>query len=271
MEPTRVDAMAHEALLLEARASLARRRGEDGAPLEAKALELVRKGLELEPANRWARGVQGWVYYARAFRKLNEGREAREDFDAAITNFQALVSQADAPAYARLNLADSYFGRAACELIENKDPSAFLKQGIEVAANGLRLEPGNSSLLASMGNLYCILGRHRAAHGGEAIPAFEHSISSYVDAAKKSSNPESFRNLALVQTDLGDALLAKGGDAESVYRKALVSADRAISLNPNCGLPQLVKGIAYLGLARTARVEGEDPSSALKQAHQVLH
>ncbi len=271
MEPDRVDAMAHEALLLEDRASLARRRGEDEAPLEAKAFELVRKGLELEPANRWVRGVQGWIFYSRAFRKLNKGREARGDFDAAITNFQVLVSQADAPAYARLNLADSYFGRAVCELIENKDPSVFLKRGIEVAEIGLRLAPGSSSLLATMGNLYCILGRHRAAHGGEAIPAFEHSISSYADAAKNSSDPEIFRNLALVQTDLGDALLGKGGDAESLYRKALVSADRAINLNPDYGLPQLVKGLAYLGLARAARLDGEDPSPALNQARQVLH
>ncbi len=266
LDPDQGEGYAFRARLLADLGAFRSARGEDPSEAFRTAVELAERAVSLAPGNPWTLGLRGWCNYQEGFHLMQSGGDARKAFDRAVADFAAASARPETTGPFALNHADSLFGRAAAEMALGGDPNPFLDCGIAVVRERLARSPGSSSLNTVLGNLCCLLGRTRAGRGLAAEAAYRESIEGYSTAAVGATNPEVFRNLALVQTDLGDYLLSRGEDPRPVYQEAVASAERAIGLNPTYGLPQLVRGMAFEGLARYAARTGGDPGSAAGEA-----
>ncbi len=270
LDPGLARALALEAQLQLVDAVLKERAGEDAGAAFAAADETVDRVLEMAPEDWRVLAGAGYVVKWRAWHLNQRGEDARGLINKCIDIHTRLLEHSPDPVSTRSLIADSYWIGALHEAWYGDDPLPLVEKGIAVIEDGIPEEDMARYVYSTLGNLYWLQGYHQTARGLDSAGAFDSSIAAFTKVTETSTDPEQHRALSLAHLNKADRLLATGEDPSTSCEAVIHTAEGAIALNPDYGLPYGAKASGYRCYARWAYTKDEDLGDTIDHAVELF-
>ena len=270
LDPGLARALALEAQIQLVEAVLKERAGEDAAPAFAAADEMVDRVLETAPDDWRVLAGAGYVTKWRAWHLNQRGQDARDLIDKCIDIHTRLLEHSPDPVSTRSLIADSYWIGALHEAWYGDDPLTLVEKGIAVIEDGIPEEDMARYVYSTLGNLYWLQGYHQTARGLDSTGAFDSSIAAFTKVTETSTDPEQHRALALAHLNKADRLLATGKDPSASCAAVIRTAERAIELNPDYGLPYGAQGSGFRCHAKWSYTRKEELGPNIDRAVELF-
>jgi tetratricopeptide (TPR) repeat protein len=256
---------AAERLLAEADDELNRSR--DPARLLDQARSESDEAVRLAPADPAALRVRAVVLLKRASAKAVFGRNAPENWDAAIAAFDVAIGRSPGDLPLLLDRSHTWAMRAQCESDCFRDPMPDCARAIADAEKALEIEPDSAIARCRRADAHHVRAERMAWLKEDAFADAVRAITDYDDAiARGFRNVESLLNRAWAHRVHGIALERRDQDPVPAYDRALADIDEAIRMAPDRApaYGQRATLLQHKGSALAAR--GGDPFPLWEEA-----
>jgi eukaryotic-like serine/threonine-protein kinase len=277
LNPTHVVPYFYEGEIYKLIAERARARGVDAGPDLARALEVFRAGLAVNPRLPHLHNGIGGVLMNQAKERWDRGAAADAELllDQARTAFEQAIAVAPDQGYGYNNLGELHTLRARFQRARDDDPSASIRSAVAALAQALTRIPDHPTFWANLGMAHAVEAAYELDHGRDPQASLAEAASAIHHALDK--NPK----LALAQHALGETrglvarLRARRGQGGAEDFAAAVQAfQQAIDLAPEDQDAALAFGQLCRAWAAVQQDLGQDPGPSLQRglalANQVL-